>query len=91
VERCARETGAVVTVEEHSIVGGLGGAVAEHLVETHPVPMERIGIADRFAESGPYAELLDKYGMSVEAIMDTARRVITRKAGAGTKAVLEAV
>jgi transketolase len=91
VERCARETGAVLTVEEHSIVGGLGGAVAEHLVGTHPVPMERIGIADRFAESGPYAELLDKYGMSVDAIVEAARRAIKRKAGAGDKAVLETV
>jgi len=87
VERCARETGAIVTVEEHSIIGGLGGAVAEHLVETYPVPMARIGVADRFAESGPYAELLDKYGMSVDAIADAARRVITRKGGA----VLETV
>ena len=91
VERCARETGAVLTVEEHSIVGGLGGAVAEHLVGTYPVPMERIGIADRFAESGPYAELLDKYGMSVDAIVESARRAIKRKAGAGDKAVLETV
>ena len=91
VERCARETGAVLTVEEHSIVGGLGGAVAEHLVGTYPVPMERIGIADRFAESGPYAELLDKYGMSVDAIVEAARRAIKRKAGAGEKAVLETV
>ena len=91
VERCARETGAVLTVEEHSIVGGLGGAVAEHLVGTYPVPMERIGIADRFAESGPYAELLDKYGMSVDAIVEAARRAIKRKAGAGDKAVLETV
>jgi transketolase len=91
VERCARETGAIVTVEEHSIVGGLGGAVAEHLAATHPVPMERIGIADRFAESGPYSELLDKYGMSVDAIVDAARRATARKAGAGAKPVLETV
>lgn len=81
VERCAGETGAVVTVEEHSIIGGLGCAVAEHLAGTHPVPMERIGLADRFAESGPYAELLDKYGMSVNAIVNATRRVMTRKSG----------
>lgn len=91
VGRCARETGAIVTVEEHSIVGGLGGAVAEHLVETCPVPMERIGIADCFAESGPYAELLEKYGMSVEAIVDAVRRVLSRKAGASATPVLETV
>jgi len=86
VECCARETGAIVTVEEHSIIGGLGGAVAEHLVETHPVPMARIGIADRFAESGPYAQILDKYGMSVDAIADAARRVVARKGRAGVPA-----
>lgn len=91
VSRCARETGAVVTVEEHSIVGGLGGAVAEHLGESVPVPMERVGIADRFAESGPYLDLLDKYGMGVESIAAAVRRALARKAGIAepAKAVLE--
>jgi transketolase len=79
VERCAVETGAIVTVEEHSVVGGLGGAVAERLAETRPVPLERIGLADTFAETGPYDELLDKYGMSVDAIAAAARRAIARK------------
>jgi transketolase len=79
---CANETGAVVTVEEHSIIGGLGGAVAEHLSSTAPVPMERVGIADQFAESGPYADLLDKYGLSIEHIVGAARRAIARKARA---------
>jgi transketolase len=82
VVRCARETGAMVTVEEHSIIGGLGGAVAEWLSETHPVPIERIGIADTFAESGPYPDLLDKYGMSVDAIAAAVERVLVRKAKA---------
>jgi transketolase len=91
IERCARETGAAVTVEEHSIVGGLGSAVAEHLAEKHPIPMERIGLADCFAESGPYADLLDKYGMSVNAIVAAARRVITRKTGSRAKSILESV
>jgi transketolase len=81
ISRCARETGAVVTAEEHSILGGLGGAVAECLGETCPVPMERVGIRDTFAESGPYAELLDKYGMSVQAIAEAVRRTVARKAG----------
>jgi transketolase len=85
MERCARETGAVVTVEEHSIIGGLGGAVAEHLSETHPVPMVRVGIADRFAESGPYADLLDRYGMSVNDIVGAAKRAMARKVGAAIK------
>jgi len=79
VERCARETGAVVTVEEHSIVGGLGGAVAECLADRRPVPVERVGIPDIFAESGPYTDLLDKYGMSVEAIVEAVDRALQRK------------
>src|ERR1019366_4672132 len=61
VERCARETGALVTVEEHSVIGGLGGAVAECVSRAQPVPVERVGLADTFAESGPYADLLDRY------------------------------
>ena len=61
VIQCAIRTGAIVTVEEHSIYGGLGSAVAEVLVENKPVPMERIGAVD-FAESGDYGELLVKYG-----------------------------
>jgi transketolase len=87
VGRCALETGAVVTVEEHSIIGRLGGAVAEYLSGTHPVPMERVGIADTFAESGPYPPLLDKYGMSVDAIVDAVQRILPRKATEGAKAV----
>jgi transketolase C-terminal domain/subunit len=53
--------------------------------------MERIGLADCFAESGPYADLLDKYGMSVNAIVAAARRVITRKTGSRAKSILESV
>lgn len=79
VERCARETGAIVTVEEHSMIGGLGGAVAETLADRAPVPMERVGIADTFTESGPYEDLLRKYGLSAEAIVDAVRRVLARK------------
>ena len=79
VERCARETGAIVTAEEHSVIGGLGGAVAEALVETLPVPMERVGLADTFAESGPYLDLLDKYGLNVAGIIGAVRRALERK------------
>ena len=82
VVRCARETGAMVTVEEHSIVGGLGSAVAECLSEAHPVPVERVGVRDTFAESGPDPDLLDKYGMSVDAIAAAVERVLVRKAKA---------
>ena len=76
---CARETGAVVTAEEHSIIGGLGGAVAEALAEGCPVPMERVGLQDTFAESGPYEDLLQKYGLSSGHIAAAAQRVILRK------------
>jgi transketolase len=79
VERCARETGAIVTAEEHSIIGGLGGAVAECVVRTRPVPVERVGVADTFAESGPYPDLLEKYGMSVQSIVGVVHRVMARR------------
>ena len=79
VARCAAETGALVTVEEHSVIGGLGGAVAEALVEGEPVALERVGLADTFAESGPYGELMDKYGLSVDGIVAAAQRAMARK------------
>jgi transketolase len=75
----AKKTGAVVTVEEHQINGGLGGAVAEVLAENYPVPMERIGMPDTFGESGAPEELLEKYGMSVEKIKEAVNSVIKRK------------
>lgn len=78
VIQCAIRTGAIVTVEEHSIYGGLGSAVAEVLVENKPVSMERIGAVD-FAESGDYGELLVKYGYSPQAIAGKCRAVIRRK------------
>lgn len=87
--RCAQETGAIVTAEEHSIVGGLGGAVAECLAEHCPVPLERVGVHDTFAESGPYLDLLDKYGMSVEAIVTAAQHVILRKQASSSQATCE--
>ena len=76
----ARETGALVTAEEHSVVGGLGGAVTEALAATCPVPIERIGIDDTFATSGPYMELLDHLGLTADAVVDAARRVVELKA-----------
>ena len=68
VVAAAKETGKVVTVEEHSIIGGLGGAVCECLAEKAPVPVKRIGINDVFGESGPAVELLHKYGLDTEGI-----------------------
>ena len=75
----ARETGCIVTAEEHSVIGGLGGAVAEALAEIAPVPIVRVGIRDRFAETGPYFPLLDRYGMAVADVVSAARRAIALK------------
>ncbi len=74
------KTRAVVTVEEHQITGGLGGAVSEMLVEYDPVPLERVGMADSFGESGDPPALLKKYGLDRAAIVAAARRVVGRKA-----------
>ncbi len=64
----AKKTGKVITVEEHSVIGGLGGAVAEVLSEKLPTPMKRIGVYDRFGESGPAVELLKKYELDGEGV-----------------------
>ncbi len=64
----AKKTGRVITVEEHSVIGGLGGAVAEVLSEKLPTPMKRIGVYDRFGESGPAVELLKKYELDGEGV-----------------------
>jgi transketolase len=72
----AEETGALVTVEEHSVLGGLGGAVAELVSEELPVPVVRVGLRDTFAESGPYEEMLDRYGMSIKDIEFAAERAL---------------
>ena len=77
--RAAKITGAVVTVEEHQVNGGLGGAVAEVLAKNFPVPIEIIGVEDSFGESGTYEELLKKYGLTAKNISETCKRVIGRK------------
>lgn len=74
-----KKCGAVVTVEEHQVMGGLGGAVAEFAARYNPVPIEFIGMQDLFGESGAPAELVDKYGMGIESIVMAAKKVITRK------------
>jgi transketolase len=79
IVRAARETGAIVTVEEHTIIGGLGSAVAEVLVENQPVPMQRLGIMDTFAESAPQEDLLDAYGLSTQRIIQAVKDVVSRK------------
>lgn len=79
LQKAAQETGALVTCEEHSIIGGLGSAVAEVLCETTPVPLERIGVQDTFGESGTPAELLKKYGLTADDIVAAAKKAISRK------------
>ncbi len=73
------KTGCCVTAEEHSIIGGLGSAVAETLVESCPVPLERVGTTDTFGESGSPDDLMVKYGLTVEHIVEAARKSISRK------------
>lgn len=79
IVKCAQETGAVVTVEEHSVIGGLGGAVAEVLVENALVPMVRVGLKDIFGESGKPEELLVKYGLTAQDIVKAIKVVLGRK------------
>lgn len=75
----AEMTGAVVTLEEHQVSGGMGSAVAEELVKSHPVPIEMIGMPNSFGESGSPEELIEKYGMGVESIKQAIKKVIKRK------------
>jgi len=77
--RCARETGAVVTAEEHQVNGGLGGAVAEVIVQNHPVPMELVAVHDRFGQSGKPSELMDAFGLRAKDIVAAADKVMARK------------
>ena len=83
IERCARETGAVVTAEEHQVHGGLGGAVAEAIVQSCPVPMELVAVHDRFGQSGKPAELMDAFGLRAKDIVAAAERVVQRKRARG--------
>ncbi|MBI4778063.1 transketolase family protein [Candidatus Desantisbacteria bacterium] len=75
----AKETGAIVTAEEHSIIGGLGSAVAEVLAEHIPTPMERVGVKDAFGQSGTPKELLRVFGLDAVSIVEAVIRVLGRK------------
>ena len=75
----ARSTGAVVTVEEHQITGGLGGAIAELLAQKAPTPIEFVGVHDQFGQSGEPKELIEHYGMGVTHIVEAAKRAIGRR------------
>jgi transketolase len=75
----AKKCGAVVTIEEHQVNGGLGGAIAEALAKAHPVPIEFIGMQDTFGQSGPPAKLIEHYGMGVRDIKAAVKKAIRRK------------
>lgn len=76
---CAKKTGAVVTVEEHQIAGGMGSAVAECLAQNYPVPIEFIGVHDQFGQSGTMNELIAHYKMDTPNIIEAAKKAISRK------------
>ena len=77
--KAAEETGAIVTAEEHSVIGGLGGAVCEALAEICPVPVVRLGVYDTFGKSGPAVELLKIFGLDAEHIVEKAKKAIELK------------
>jgi transketolase len=79
IERSARETGAIVVAEEHLVATGLGVRVAQVVGETHPCPMEFVGIQDTYAESGTPEELMEKYGLVAHSVIAAAKRVLGRK------------
>jgi len=75
----AKQTGAIVTAEEHQIIGGLGGAVTEVLAQSYPVPVEFVGVNDTFGESGNPDELMEKYGLKSTNIVDACKKILSRK------------
>ena len=77
--KAAKDAGAIVTVEEHQIQGGMGSAVAEVVVKNYPVPIEFIGVQNRFGESGNPNELIEHFGMGVSHIKEAVKKVISRK------------
>lgn len=79
VIQAAKDAGAIVTVEEHQVAGGMGSAVAELLAKSYPVPIEFIGVQNRFGESGSPTELIEAFGMGVSHIKSAAKKVISRK------------
>lgn len=79
VIKAAKETGAIVTAEEHSVIGGLGGAVSELLGEEYPVPVLKLGVYDTFGHSGPAPKLLDEFGLRAANIVEKAKKAIALK------------
>jgi len=80
ITKAAKETGAIVVAEEHLHHGGLGSAVAQAVVQSHPVPLEYVNVGDRYAESGDPQGLLDKYGLTADAVAAAVTKAIARKA-----------
>ncbi len=79
IVKAAQETGAILTAEEHNVVGGLGSAVAEFVVQEAPVPMAFVGVQDSFGESGTPKELMAKYDLTAKDIVAAAKKLLTRK------------
>jgi transketolase len=79
INRLSEKCGAIVTAEDHSVIGGLGGAVAEHIVANKPIPMESIGVKDRFGESAGADEMLEMMGLKSHHIVEAAKRAVARK------------
>src|SRR5438093_11099719 len=79
IDRAARGTGGIVTAEEHTVVHGIGAAIASVISGNHPVPIAMIGVQDVFGESGEAEELLRKYGLTAEKIVDGAHDVMKRR------------
>ena len=79
VIKAAKETGAIVTAENHNVINGLGSAVAEVLVQEYPAPLEMVGVKDEFGEVGPVEYLADRFGLTAEYIVAAAEKVIARK------------
>ena len=79
IDKYIANCGCLVTAEDHSIIGGLGGAVAEHLSTTLSVPLEMVGVADKFGQSGSSGDLMKVMGLTHEDIVAAAHRAISRK------------
>ena len=79
LEQAARETGAIVTAEEHSVIGALGGAVSEYLAEHCPVPVVRHGVQDTFGRSGKAQQVLDAYGLNADGVVGAIRKALALK------------
>ncbi len=79
IDKLSTKCGAIVTAEDHSVIGGLGGAVSEYVVSSNPIPIEKIGVNDRFGESAEADEMLEIMGLKSNNIVDAVHRVLSRK------------